>query len=122
MTHQQYRACIDACNQCVSACNHCAVSCLREDDPKPMARCIALDIDCAAFCQLAAAAMARDSEKAGAICALCADICQTCSDECTKHPMDHCKACAEACRLCAEACRGMAQTSGHAVHSTAARA
>jgi hypothetical protein len=47
-----------------------------------MARCIALDTDCAAICQLAAEAMARASEYATAFCRLCADICQACGDEC----------------------------------------
>jgi hypothetical protein len=72
-----------------------------------MARCIALDLDCGAMCQLAAAAMARGSEKAQAICALCADLCETCGDECSKHPMDHCQQCAQACRRCADECRRM---------------
>lgn len=45
-----------------------------------MARCIALDIDCAVICQLAAAAMARDSTAARGICALVVDVCTDCSD------------------------------------------
>lgn len=75
-----------------------------------MARCIALDMDCAAICQLASAAMARGSEHVQAICALCADICDACADECGKHSMDHCQSCAEACRRCAQECRRMAQS------------
>lgn len=108
MQHKQYDACIDACNECAVACNHCATACLQEDDVKMMARCIALDIDCAAICALAAGAMARGSEHAQAICALCAEICQACGDECAKHDMAHCKQCAQACRRCAEECRRMA--------------
>jgi len=73
-----------------------------------MARCIALDIDCAAICQLAASAMARGSEHSKAICALCADICQSCAEECAKHQMEHCQQCAQACRECAQQCRKMA--------------
>ncbi|MGJ7497382.1 four-helix bundle copper-binding protein [Variovorax sp. RT4R15] len=61
MPHKQYAQCIDVCNACATACNHCAASCLREDDVQMMAKCIALDIDCTAICQLAAAAMARES-------------------------------------------------------------
>lgn len=86
----------------------CAVACLQEDDVKMMARCIALDVDCAAICQLAACAMARNSEFSAQICAVCASICQACGDECAKHQMDHCQKCAEACRRCAEECRRMA--------------
>lgn len=109
MPHQKFNACIEACNACAVACNHCAASCLREEDVKMMARCIALDMDCAAICQLAAGAMARGSEHAKAICALCAQICKACADECAKHSMEHCQQCAQACRSCADQCRQMAE-------------
>ena len=112
MAHQQYEACIEACDHCASVCDHCAASCLQEQDVKAMARCIALDIDCAAICRLASGAMARGSEQAQAICALCADICEACGDECAKHQMEHCKVCAEACRRCADECRRMSQATG----------
>ena len=112
MTHQQFSTCIEACNRCAAACDHCAVACLREDDPKPMARCIALDIDCAAICRLAAGYMSRGSELAQAVCAACAQVCETCGAECAKHPMDHCRECADACRRCADECRRMAGASG----------
>jgi uncharacterized protein DUF326 len=110
MAHQQYRSCIDACNACADACDHCSIACLGEADPRPMARCIALDIDCAQVCRMAAAIMARGSEYAGATCALCALLCDACAEECGKHAHDHCRACAEACRRCAEACRSMDQS------------
>lgn len=110
MSHQTFKACIEACNACVVACNHCAASCLQEPDVKMMARCIALDMDCAQICALAVAAMARGSEHAKAICTLCADICEACGAECAKHAghgMAHCQACAEACNACAKECRQM---------------
>jgi hypothetical protein len=109
MAHQQYTSCIEACNQCAIACNHCSTACLLEQDVKMMARCIALDMDCAAICELATAAMARGSEQVQGICALCADICDACGEECAKHQMAHCQECAAACRRCAEECRRMAQ-------------
>ena len=108
MNHQKFNACIEACNACAVACNHCAAACLQEPDVKMMVRCIATDMDCAQMCALAAAAMARNSDHAKAICALCADICQACGDECAKHDMDHCQQCAKACHRCAEECRKMA--------------
>ncbi|WP_407924129.1 four-helix bundle copper-binding protein [Piscinibacter terrae] len=74
---------------------------------KMMARCSALDIECAAICQLAAASMARGGEFASAICAVCADICEACGDECAKHSMAHCQDCAKACQRCAQECRKM---------------
>lgn len=103
-----FQSCIDACNACADACDNCAASCLREEDVKMMSRCIAHDIDCAQLCRFAAAAMARGSDHARAICQLCATVCATCADECGKHPMDHCQRCAQACRACADACRNMA--------------
>jgi hypothetical protein len=109
MAHTQYAGCIEACNACADACDHCATACLQEANPKPMARCIALDMDCAAICRMAAGFMARGSELAGEVCASCADVCDACGAECEKHDMQHCKACAEACRRCAEECRRMAQ-------------
>ena len=108
MTSKQYQACISACNACAIACDTCAASCLQEPDPKHMARCIALDIDCAEICRLAAAYMARGSQFAEMVCKVCADICDACAAECAQHKMDHCQQCAEACRRCADACRQMA--------------
>lgn len=104
MPHEKYTECIEACNECAVACSHCAASCLKHNDVKLMARCIALNVDCAAICELAMAAMARGSEYATAICRLCADICQACGDECAMHKAHHCQECTEACHRCAEAC------------------
>ena len=112
MAHSQFASCIEVCNACADACDHCAAACLKEGDPKPMARCIALDMDCAAICRLAVSYMARDSQFAAALCTLCADVCDACGAECGKHDMQHCRACAEACRRCAEECRRMAKQDG----------
>lgn len=106
----RYRPCIDACLACVQACNDCAASCLREADPKAMAACIALDMDCADICQLAVAMMARQSEHAPALCELCAEVCEACALECGRHIMTHCLDCALACKRCAQECRKMGAT------------
>ncbi|HCY62196.1 MAG TPA: four-helix bundle copper-binding protein [Oxalobacteraceae bacterium] len=108
MAHQQFQSCIEACNDCAAACDHCAASCLQEADPKSMARCIALDMDCAQICRLAAAYMSRSSEMASLLCQTCAEICEACGDECARHQMGHCQECAQACRRCADECRRMA--------------
>lgn len=108
MAHRQFASCIEACNDCADACDHCAAACLQEDNVKIMTRCIALDIDCAQICRLAASTMARGSEFAYQLCALCADLCEACGAECAKHAMDHCQECAAACRRCAQECRAMA--------------
>ncbi len=106
-TNTTYQACIEACNACAVACNACIAGCLQEADVKMMARCIALDIDCAAMCQLAAAAMARNSEMAKHLCRVCAEICLACAAECGQHHHDHCKRCADACKKCAQACEAL---------------
>lgn len=108
MSNQQYASCIEACNACADVCDFCAASCLQEQDVKMMARCIALDMDCAQICRLAAGYMARGSEFAKAVCKLCADVCEACSGECRKHQMSHCQQCAAACQRCADECRRMA--------------
>ena len=108
MSYQMNQACIDACNACATACDHCFASCLQEQDLKMMARCIALDADCAAICRLAAGYMARGSELARQICQQCAKVCQACGEECGRHRMEHCQACAAACQRCAQECLAMA--------------
>ncbi|MDR6982227.1 hypothetical protein J2X32_000835 [Rheinheimera pacifica] len=107
MSHEIYHACIDACNSCADACDHCSTACLQEDNVAHMERCIRLDIDCAALCRFAAAAMARSSEHVSDICRLCALLCEACAAECSKHDHDHCMECADACRSCAQACQAM---------------
>ena len=111
MSHQQFQKCIDACLACAVTCNHCATSCLKEDDVKMMARCIQLDMECAAICYASAQLTSLGSDKAKDICRICADICEACAAECEKHAqqgMDHCRECAEACKACTEECRMMA--------------
>ena len=108
MLSQKEIECLRACNDCAAACLQCASACLDEDPPKPLSLCIALDLECADICRLAAASIARQGAQRDAICALCAQACQACSTECAKHDMEHCKKCAEACKLCALACNAMA--------------
>jgi hypothetical protein len=107
-TLKGYADCIAACNACAVACQHCASLSLQEPDVKMMARCIALDFDCAELCAVAVALMAGGSELAPELCALCARACRMCGDECARHDADHCQQCAEACRRCAQACEAIA--------------
>lgn len=108
MKNATQQACIDACNGCADACDRCAAACLKEQDVKMMANCIALDIDCAAICRLAAGFMARDSANAGTVCKACESVCRACGEECAKHQHGHCQDCAKACLACADACARMA--------------
>ena len=105
--YHQYKSCIDACLACAAVCNHCATSCLGEEDVKMMARCIQLDMECAALCYTSAQLMSLGSDHAKTICELCAKACEACAEECGKHQNKHCQECAELCRRCAEECRKM---------------
>lgn len=109
MSHERFQSCIDACLACAIECDHCASECLKEDNVKMMARCIAIDRECAEACYASARLMAIGGEHAALFCQACAEICDACAEECEKHDMDHCKQCAEACRRCAEECRAMAE-------------
>ena len=106
--HDEFQSCIEACNRCAAECEHCATACLHEADVGKMARCIALDRDCARICFAAVGFMAGGSPFARAVCRLCAEICRECANECRKHSADHCQACAEACKRCADECERMA--------------
>jgi hypothetical protein len=107
MLDEKQKVCLLACNECATACLQCASACLKEEDPKLMVRCIALDMECADVCRLAAASMARCDEHMKGICSLCAQVCDSCATECAKHAMAHCQRCAETCRRCAVACASM---------------
>ncbi len=107
--YHTYKICIDACLQWAAICNHCASSCTQEEDVKMMAKCIQLDMECAALCYASAQLMSLGSEKAKEICKLCAEMCEACGNECSQHTHSkHCQECAEACKQCAEECRKMA--------------
>jgi hypothetical protein len=72
-----------------------------------MARCIRLDMECAATCYAAAQLMSMGSSYAIQLCSVCADICEACAAECGKHSNAHCQECAEVCKQCADTCRKM---------------
>lgn len=111
MAHQQFKDCIDACTACAIACSHCAIECLNEEHVGHLAKCIQLDLECAAICRGAAEVMSLGSNFSAHLCRVCADVCNACADECEKHTemgMEHCRACADACRRCAQACEQIA--------------
>src|ERR1700679_1670146 len=107
MGYHEHQDCIDPLLKCVAMCNHCASSCLKEEDVKMMAKCIQLDMECAALCYAAAQLMSLGSSYAKHIGHHCAEICMECAEECRKHDNEHCRECAEACRECAQVCVAM---------------
>ncbi len=64
MPHPTEEACLRACHGRAVACLKCATACLQEPDPKPMARCTALDLEWADH-PLASAIVAGARERLG---------------------------------------------------------
>ena len=102
--------CVDACFDCAQSCTACADACLGEDDPKSLARCIRLNLDCADVCDATGRILSRQTafepEMARAVLQVCAKACRLCGDECGQHAShhEHCRVCAEACGRCEQAC------------------
>jgi ribosomal protein L31 len=107
MKENIYDEYIEACLDCVVACNNCTISCLNEPEVKSLAKCIQLNLECAAVCKAAAELMTLQSTFSGRLIDLCMDVCNDCAAECGLHAsmgMEHCRICAEACLHCATVC------------------
>jgi hypothetical protein len=110
-----HASCVDACNDCAKACNMMASHCLEQISEgrgpfKQHARSASLAYDCAAFCAISAAMMARGSELMTSSCGACAEACKSCAEACEKAPADAVMtACAKTCRDCETSCRDMVQ-------------
>jgi hypothetical protein len=109
MSREHHDAASQACHACADACDRCAVACLAEPQPKVLARCIELDIDCAQLCRLAQGFLARGSPYDSVVCAAVVVLCDACASECEKHRMAHCLECAAACRRASKACAWIAE-------------
>ena len=72
MSHKKFEECIRACLACAIACNHCASECLGEEEVKHLAKCIRLDLECAAICRAAGELMSLGSSYSVDLCRLCA--------------------------------------------------
>lgn len=107
MSYDNYRTCIEACNDCAVECENCASECIDEDSNE-MAQCIHHDLDCSLICAMAAKLMARGSDAIQSVCHVCAEACRRCAEECRKHAVEHCRRCAEACEQCAAECERVA--------------
>jgi hypothetical protein len=110
MTEPTFDGCVAACHACADACERCVAGSLRADEVRPLARCIALAIDAAQACRVAASFITRASDIAADVCLLAAEACERCAEQCARHPAEHCRACAAACRCCAQECRAAART------------
>ncbi|HVK75923.1 MAG TPA: four-helix bundle copper-binding protein [Kofleriaceae bacterium] len=102
---------IETCILCEQTCSACADACLGEPDPKPLVRCVRLNLDCADVCSATARMLSRhlhaDPTLLAQQVALCAIACALCAGECERHAREHehCRVCAEMCRNCERQCR-----------------
>ena len=109
MAGEGHQRCIDACHECANACDRCAVACLGEPQPKVLARCIELDLDCGQACRFAIGLLARGSPYDSVACALVVVLCDACAEECDRHRIEHCTECAAACRRASAECARIAE-------------
>jgi hypothetical protein len=113
------KSCAEACGHCEAACNEAFHHCIAQAAAgKPEhAKMAQMVIDCAAFCTLSAALIARHSALMVESCRACAEACRRCAEECgssTSHEVM--KNCVESCRRCEESCRNMVKAMGGEHH------
>jgi hypothetical protein len=113
------KECEEACGHCEAACNMAFHHCITQAaaGKAEHAKMAQLLIDCAAFCTLSAAMIARHSSLMVESCRACGEACRRCGEECSSHQSDDMmKACAMACRRCEESCRNMVQAMSREHH------
>jgi hypothetical protein len=113
------RECDEACGHCEATCNMAFHHCITQTAAGKVehAKMAQLVIDCAAFCTLSAAMIARHSPLMAESCRACEAACRRCAEECGSDSSDAMmKACATACRKCEESCRNMVRVMGGEHH------
>jgi hypothetical protein len=109
-----HEGCLKNCQACKRECDeafHFCYSVLAEGK-KEYAKALHLVADCAPFCDLSAALIARRSTLMTVACEACAHACQACGNECEKFTDPDLKDCARACRDCEASCRAMIKSAG----------
>jgi hypothetical protein len=113
------KECDEACGHCEAACNATFHHCISQAaaGKAEHAKMAQLVIDCAAFCTLSAAMIARHSSLMIESCRACGEACRRCAEECGSAQADSMmKACATACKRCEESCRKMVSVMGGEHH------
>lgn len=113
------KECAEACGHCEAACNEAFHHCVSAAGAGKAehARMAQMVVDCAAFCTLSAAMIARHSSLMIASCRACAEACEKCARDCSPHASgETMKHCVESCEKCAESCRKMAKEMGGGHH------
>jgi hypothetical protein len=115
---EMLKDCAEACGHCEAACNeafhHCIT--LAAAGKAEHARMAQLVVDCAAFCTLSAAMIARHSALMVESCRACAEACRRCAEECGSADHEVMKKCATSCKKCEESCRKMVRAMGGEHH------
>jgi hypothetical protein len=112
---EMLKECAAACGHCEATCNAAFHHCLMQaaEGKSQHAKMAQIVIDCAAFCTLSAAMIARHSPLMAESCRACAEACRRCAQECSSSDADEMmKACIVACRRCEESCRNMVRAMG----------
>ncbi len=109
-----HETCLKNCQACERECDEAFHFCASElaESKKEYARVLHLVADCAAFCDLSATLIARQSPLMVQACAACAHACQACGAECDKFKDAELKECARACHDCVASCQAMIKSSG----------
>ena len=105
-----WKMCCNTCDDCAKACNKAFHHCVTQAGmgKAPHARTAQITADCAAFCELSAQMLARNSVLAMLSCQACADACKRCAQECESFDSDlEMKMCVQECQRCEESCRKM---------------
>lgn len=113
------KECDEACGHCEAACNEAFHHCIAQAaaGKTEHARMAQMVIDCAAFCTLSAAMIARHSPLMVESCRACAEACRRCAEECsTAEHAEMMKNCVAACKRCEESCRNMVKAMGGEHH------
>jgi hypothetical protein len=113
------KECAEACGHCEVACNEAFHHCVSQAaaGKAEHAKMAQMVIDCAAFCTLSAAMIARHSPLMVESCQACAEACRRCAEECASSGShDVMKNCVESCKRCEQSCRNMVKAMGGGHH------
>jgi len=104
-----HESCYKACSECAKTCNMTFHHCYMEvaEGKKEHARALHLASDCAAFCTLSAAMIAKHSSLMAYSCEACAEACKATAAEVGRFDSTEMKAAAKMLLDCEKSCREM---------------
>ncbi len=114
LKEDSHAKCLKECQDCSAECNRAYhhLSAAERQENAEHAKARQLVDDCARFCELSAAMVARRSPMMALSCQACAEACKSCASACERINTKEMKACVESCRSCEASCREMATAMG----------